>query len=174
MILGTMIAAVAGMASMTATAAFEDARPYVGVDYKYVSGLDDQIGTVSEKYTNLLGVTGGIQFTDYLGTEVSWAHSVKDTSIADDLKIDYSHVTLGVTGQYPIADRLYAKALLGTVWQTYTVEMADVGKGKIEADAKFYGKAGIGYQVDSNSVLEFNYSRENELDGLGIQYKYVF
>lgn len=173
MILGAVVTAMAAMATVSANAAFEDARPYVAADYTYLSGVGEQTGDLTDDYTNLLGVTGGIQFTDNIGVEVSWAHSVKDLSRFDDLDISYSQATVGVTGQYPIAEKVYAKGLLGGVWQAYDLEV-DGMKATAREDAKFLGKVGVGYQIDGNAVVEFTYNRVNELDGLGIQYKYVF
>ena len=41
-------------------------------------------------------------------------------------------------------------------------------------EAVFLGKIGLGYQASKNSVFEINYTAEGDLDGLGLQYKYVF
>lgn len=221
LVLGVMVAATAMMAAGTASAGVtidvQDFKPYVGVDYKYLNGLDqvefDGYGGmkgVADKHTNVLGVTAGVQFNDYVGVEASYGKAVNklksakvgyvdsyiDESGAETLygeyletsKLDFEHITVGLTGQYPIADKVYAKGLLGAAWQRFDASSVsnvtfdgEVGvKNTVPLavtsnnDAVFLGKVGLGYQASQHSLFEINYTREGELDGVGLQYKYVF
>ena len=214
-LLGALIASTALMATSAATAAVTidpaDFKPYVGLDYKYLSGFDsvgydDQEGAEPlDGYTNVLGATFGVQLNDYVGVEASYGKGVdkidgKSFTVASDPsaetawtetttigKTKFEHLSVGLTGQYPIAEQVYVKALVGAAWQrfetsggstTYTegdfTGTSSIEKNHSNNDAVFLGKVGLGYQASKNSVFEINYTHEGKLDGLGLQYKYVF
>lgn len=216
--------ALGAMTAANATHSFglSDVRPYVGVDYKYLEGFDSgALKGLVEDQTSLLGVTAGLQFNDYIGFEVSYAKAVQDLGkgpgltttgqVADTTtnpatiydvsqntrvdKFNFSHFTAGVTAQYPLADKIYAKALIGAAWQkgkvkatsTLTASTVDPTTGLTVSGSQsvsdsasdsnngvFLGKVGIGYQMSKSSVVEVNYTREDTLNGLGLQYKYLF
>lgn len=206
--------AVAAMCTTAANADLipsDEIRPYVGVDYKYFSGFQDEkfIGEGLEDYGNLLGATVGLQFNDFIGLELSWAGTIKDLGRnveglfvevgdirldASNINADFEHWTVGVTGQYPLADKVYAKALVGASWQKlktdYTLTLAaEEPMGEVQAIAaidsipvkrtvknngEFLAKIGLGYQVNEKSVFEGVYTRDGKLDGLAVQYKYFF
>lgn len=207
-LLGAIVGAIAFGAAATANAGFNatDIRPYVGVDYKYMEGLaDGELKDVVKDNANLLGLTAGVQFNDYIGLEVSYAQSIKnlakktvetvdvgDGEVVQQVDvgftdIDIEHFTAGVTGQYPLSENIYAKALIGASWQkmdaTVQATATDPLTGETvtasasASDSKngvFLGKVGLGYQMNKNSVVEVNYTREDDLNGVGLQYKYVF
>lgn len=203
-LLGAIVGAIAFGAAATANAGFNatDIRPYVGVDYKYMEGLaDGELKDVVKDNANLLGLTAGVQFNDYIGLEVSYAQSIKnlakktvETVDADGIlvdvgftDIDVEHFTAGVTGQYPLSENIYAKALIGASWQKMDASVQATATDPLTgetatasasaSDSKngvFLGKVGLGYQMNKNSVVEVNYTREDDLNGVGLQYKYVF
>lgn len=222
-LLGALIASTALMATSAATAAVTidqaDFKPYVGLDYSYLSGFDkvtlDDVGDNTkylDGYVNVLGVSFGVQLNDYIGVEASYGKGVSDidgkkvslgsytyekvdgASVDAELgktlgKTKFEHITVGLTGQYPIADQVYVKGLVGAAWQRFEAssetksyefngEVLDqktyAENNSSNNDAVFLAKVGLGYQASKNSVFEINYTREGKLDGLGLQYKYVF
>lgn len=214
-LLGALIASTTLMAAGTASADFtisaDEFKPYVGLDYKYLSGFegvgfDDHEGVrVLDGEVNVLGVTFGVQLNDYVGVEASYGKSIdkidgkKFTTSQDLSEISYSetvqlgktkfeHLTVGLVGQYPIAEQVYAKGLIGAAWQRfesssvnysytdgYVSETETYGEHTYaNNDAAFLAKVGLGYQASANSLFEINYTREGDLDGIGLQYKYVF
>ena len=234
-LLGTLIAATTALTSGIAAADIvispSEFKPYVGLDYTYLNGfdgvaLDDFDGLKPlDGHINTLGVTFGLQLTDYIGIETSYNKGTDKLSGANLYsetdgeysyesttgKVSFDHITLGVTGQYPIAEQVYVKGLIGASWQrydanginhtsTYTpataIEDGSIGTGSTteprllndgytethttdlritsKNDAAFLAKVGVGYQASKNSVFEANYTRAGDLDGFGLQYKYVF
>ena len=233
-LLGALIASTALMATSAATAAVTidpaDFKPYVGLDYSYLSGfdkvaMDDASDDTKwlDGHVNVLGVSFGIQLNDYIGVEASYGKGVSDIdgekvtlksytheevdgALDTDTetetktysvqrgetfgKTKFEHITVGLTGQYPIADQVYVKGLVGAAWQRFEAsgtesyefnvngEVLDqetyAKKNFSNNDAVFLAKVGLGYQASKNSVFEINYTREGKLDGLGLQYKYVF
>lgn len=215
-LLGALIASTTLMAAGTASADLvispSEFKPYVGLDYKYLSGFDsvgydDQEGVEPlDGYVNVLGATFGVQLNDYVGIEASYGKGIDKidgksftftSDPSDEIawtetqtvgKTKFEHISIGLTGQYPIAEQVYVKALVGAAWQrfetsgasaTYTqgdfTETSSIDQ-KIHSnnEAVFLGKVGLGYQASKNSVFEINYTAEGDLDGLGLQYKYVF
>lgn len=222
-LLGALIASTALMATSAATAAVTidpaDFKPYVGLDYSYLSGfdkvaMDDASNDTKylDGHVNVLGVSFGVQLNDYIGVEASYGKGVSDidgkkvtlnSDTHEDVdgalvtetdstqlgKTKFEHITVGLTGQYPIADQVYVKGLVGAAWQRFEAssvtesyefngEVLDqetyAEKNFSNNDAVFLAKVGLGYQASKNSVFEINYTREGKLDGLGLQYKYVF
>ncbi len=216
-LLGALIASTALMATSAATAAVTidpaDFKPYVGLDYSYLSGFDkvamDDAGDDTkylDGHVNVLGVSFGVQLNDYIGVEASYGKGVSDIDgkkVTEEVdgalatetyssqlgKTKFEHITVGLTGQYPIADQVYVKGLVGAAWQRFEAssvtesyelngEVLDqetyAEKNFSNNDAVFLAKVGLGYQASKNSVFEINYTREDKLDGLGLQYKYVF
>lgn len=230
-LLGALIASTALMATSAATAAVTidpaDFKPYVGLDYSYLSGFDkvtlDDAGDNTkylDGYVNVLGVSFGVQLNDYIGVEASYGKGVSDIdgkkttlvksntyeevdgALDTDTKTEtkthssqfgktkFEHITVGLTGQYPIADQVYVKGLVGAAWQRFEASGTESYELNVDGevldqktyaknnssnnDAVFLAKVGLGYQASKNSVFEINYTREGKLDGLGLQYKYVF
>lgn len=192
-------------------------KPYIGLDYNFLSGfekvaMDDADGIKAlDGHVNVLGVSFGVQLNDYMGIEASYGKGVSDIdgktlsfSYAPEAtyaaaptdgftqqlgETKFEHLTVGLTGQYPIADQVYVKGLVGAAWQRFEAsglteteylngEAVDQyqyeGKEFSNNDAVFLAKVGLGYQASENSVFEANYTREGKLDGIGLQYKYVF
>ena len=177
------IASSAMMTATTANAAIEiEPRAYVGVDYKYFGQIGEEVNKafdapadakISDSYANALGLTAGVQLNDFVGVEASYARTVKNFSAIDGVSLNAETLSVGVTGQYPIADQFYAKALIGSTWGRLNAK-ADDAKVYDTTDATFLGKVGVGYQVSDKTVVELTYNRELDTDGLGLQYKVLF
>lgn len=170
-LLGVLTAA-AMVASTAHAFSVADSRAYVGADYQVLTNLDNETAGLAKGTSGVLGVVAGLQVNEYVGVELGWGRTVQDASRFDEVELQAYHTTLGVTGQYPITDNLYAKGFVGASW----IELElDVEGLKVTAkDDGFLGKVGVGYQINENSVVEATYNRESSLNAFGVQYKYLF
>lgn len=158
--------------------------------------LNDYFGfevSYAESIKNLSKGVSVTQNSQWIDPDTGIPVDFAETSRLNDF--DFSHFTAGVTAQYPLSDNIYAKALIGASWQkvkasatgTVTASAVDPVTGETFSASQsasmsasdsengvFLGKIGVGYQMSKTSVVEVNYAREDDLNGLGLQYKYVF
>lgn len=181
-----LVAVLGAMASATAFAGssatdLSNPKPYLGLDYTYLSDVQgvlkstygaDAVEALIEDHTNQVAVVAGVQLNDYIGLEATYGQNVQDASKFDDFKVDIQTTTVALTGQYPMYDRYYVKAAVGQAWNRF--EFKFDGEEEHKTFDKFYAKAGIGYQWNVNSVTEMTYVYNGGMDGIGLQYKYVF
>lgn len=181
-----LVAILGAMASATAFAGstitdLSNPKPYIGLDYTYLSDVHsalkstygaELVDVLVDNYANQISFVGGIQLNDYIGVETTLGQNIKDISKIDGIKIDVQTATLAVTGQYPMYDRFYVKGAVGQAWNRFEIKFD--GEKEHESFDKFFAKAGIGYQWNANSVTEATYVYNGGMDGLSLQYKYVF
>lgn len=168
------------MLGVTAGIQFND---YIGFEVSYAESIKNLSKGVTTTATG--------QFTDPADPTI-----VYDVTASDRLNdLDFSHFTAGVTAQYPLSDNIYAKALLGASWQkmeasgvvSATASTVDPATGQTisasdsasvsasdSENGVLLAKVGVGYQMSKNSIVEVNYTREDNFNGLGLQYKFVF
>lgn len=175
---------LAAMSAVTANAAttFElNPRGYIGADYKYLGDIhsDKRVknGPLSKddtsKYANALGLTTGVQLNDYLGVEASAATTINNVAKSGSgIDTDITLYSIGVTGQYPLADNVYLKGLIGAGWSH--LDAKGFGEYYNNTESGFVGRVGLGYQINHNSVVEGTYNHEVKTNGVALQYKYLF
>lgn len=181
-----LVAILGAMASATAFAGstitdLSNPKPYIGLDYTYLSDVQsllkptlgaELVDLLVDNHANQVSLVAGVQLNDYIGVEATLGQNIKDISKTDEIKLDIQTATLAVTGQYPMYDRFYVKGAVGQAWNRFEIKFD--GEKEHESFDKFFAKAGIGYQWNANSVTETTYVYNGGMDGLSLQYKYIF
>lgn len=155
-----------------------DVRPYAGVEYRLSTNQGATVNngfgqSILKDHASSLVLIGGAQITEIIGVEASLSHNILNLAKSDNVDARVSSVGVGVTAQYPLTDYVYAKAMLGASWGRLDLKDGGV-KQHYTSDAEFAGKAGLGYVIDDQNVIELTYSYALNSDGVAIQYKHYF
>ena len=73
-----LVSLLGAVAATTANAGNTTIQPYVGAGYTFLNNDDVDV--------HFLGLSGGLQFNEYVGAEVFWNKSVNDIEFDGDLE----------------------------------------------------------------------------------------